>query len=90
MQLGWLPAGGGDSWRHLILPAISLGAATAALIARMVRSSLLEVIGTDYVRTGRAKGLREGALLVGHALPNALSFGRVRNREAAAGRRQPQ
>jgi ABC-type dipeptide/oligopeptide/nickel transport system permease component len=72
VQLGWLPAGGGDSWRHLILPAISLGAATAALIARMVRSSLLEVIRTDYVRTGRAKGLREGALLIGHALPNAL------------------
>jgi ABC-type dipeptide/oligopeptide/nickel transport system permease component len=72
VQLGWLPAGGGDSWRHLILPAISLGAATAALIARMVRSSLLEVIRTDYLRTGRAKGLREGTLLLGHALPNAL------------------
>jgi ABC-type dipeptide/oligopeptide/nickel transport system permease component len=72
VQLGWLPAGGGDSWRHLILPAISLGAATAALIARMVRSSLLEVIRTDYVRTGRAKGLREQTLLLGHALPNAL------------------
>ena len=72
VQLGWLPAGGGDSWRHLILPAISLGAATAALIARMVRSSLLEVIRTDYLRTGRAKGLREKTLLVSHALPNAL------------------
>ena len=72
VQLGWLPAGGGDSWRHLILPAISLGTATAALLARMVRSSLLEVIRTDYVRTGRAKGLRDGALIIGHALPNAL------------------
>ena len=72
VQLGWLPAGGGDSWHHLILPAISLGTATAALIARMVRSSLLEVIRTDYVRTGRAKGLREDALILGHALPNAL------------------
>jgi ABC-type dipeptide/oligopeptide/nickel transport system permease component len=72
VHLGWLPAGGGDSWRHLILPAISLGLATAALIARMVRSSMLEVIRTDYVRTARAKGLRERSLLRGHALPNAL------------------
>lgn len=72
VYLGWLPAGGGDSWRHLILPAISLGAATAAIIARMVRSSLLEVLRTDYLRTGRAKGLREQTLLLGHALPNAL------------------
>lgn len=70
--LGWLPAGGGDSWRHLILPALSLGAATAAIIARMVRSSLLEVLRTDYLRTGRAKGLREQALLLHHAMPNAL------------------
>ena len=72
VTLGWLPAGGGDSWRHLILPAISLGAATAAIIARMVRSTLLEVLRTDYLRTGRAKGIREQALLFGHALPNAL------------------
>ena len=72
VHLGWFPAGGGDSWRHLVLPAISLGAATAALIARMVRSCLLEVLRTDYLRTGRAKGLREQTLLVGHALPNAL------------------
>lgn len=70
--LGWLPAGGGDSWRHLILPALSLGVATAAIIARMVRSSLLEVLRTDYLRTGRAKGLREQALLLRHAMPNAL------------------
>ena len=72
VTLGWLPAGGGDSWRHLILPGISLGAATAAIIARMVRSTLLEVLRTDYLRTGRAKGIREQALLFGHALPNAL------------------
>jgi ABC-type dipeptide/oligopeptide/nickel transport system permease component len=72
VHLGWFPAGGGDSWRHLVLPALSLGAATAALIARMVRSGLLEVQRTDYLRTGRAKGLAERALLVGHALPNAL------------------
>ncbi len=72
VTLGWLPAGGGDSWRHLILPAVSLGAATAAIIARMVRSTLLEVLRTDYLRTGRAKGIREQALLFGHALPNAL------------------
>lgn len=72
VTLGWLPAGGGDSWQHLILPAVSLGAATAAIIARMVRSTLLEVLRTDYLRTGRAKGIREQALLFGHALPNAM------------------
>ena len=72
VTLGWLPAGGGDSWQHLILPAISLGAATAAIIARMVRSTLLEVLRTDYLRTGRAKGIREQALLFRHAMPNAL------------------
>jgi ABC-type dipeptide/oligopeptide/nickel transport system permease component len=72
VRLGWLPAGGGDSLRHLVLPALSLGAASTALVARMVRSSLLEVLRTDYVRTGRAKGLRESALILRHALPNAL------------------
>jgi ABC-type dipeptide/oligopeptide/nickel transport system permease component len=72
VRLGWLPAGGGDSWRHLVLPAISLGLASAALIARMVRSGLLEVVGGDYIRTARAKGLVEPSVVRRHALPNAL------------------
>jgi ABC-type dipeptide/oligopeptide/nickel transport system permease component len=72
VRLDWLPAGGGDSWQHLVLPALSLGLASAALIARMVRSSLLEVLRADYVRTARARGLRDRAIVTRHALPNAL------------------
>ena len=72
VRLDLLPAGGGDSWRHVILPALSLGLASAALIARMVRSSLLEVLRADYVRTARARGLRDRAVVARHALPNAL------------------
>ncbi len=58
--------------KHLVLPACTLGAFSAALISRLVRSSLLEVLGQDYVRTARSKGMRERAVVVGHALPNAL------------------
>jgi ABC-type dipeptide/oligopeptide/nickel transport system permease component len=72
VKLDWFPAGGGDSWSHLPLPALSLGTASTALVARMVRSSMLEVMSADYVRTGRAKGVRESRVLAGHALPNAL------------------
>lgn len=76
--LGWLPIGGrgsGGLWdqlQHLILPAITLGAFSAARTARLIRSNLLEVLGQDYVRTGRAKGLRERTVVVRHALKNAL------------------
>lgn len=62
----------GDSIRHLILPAAVLGAFSMAIIARLVRSSLLEVVNLDYVRTARAKGLSERAVLFRHALRNAL------------------
>lgn len=72
VRLDWLPAGGGDSLLHMILPAISLGLASAAIVARMVRSSMLEVVGHDYVRTARAKGLSQRTLMFRHALPNAL------------------
>lgn len=60
------------SLRHLILPALTLGAFSTALISRLVRSALLEVLGQEYVRTARAKGLRERAVVLAHALPNAL------------------
>ncbi|MFA6472433.1 MAG: ABC transporter permease, partial [Candidatus Latescibacterota bacterium] len=73
--LGWLPVGGygknGDL-RHLFLPAISLAAVSIGYIARMMRSSMLEVIGKDYIRTARAKGLSEWAVTLHHALRNAL------------------
>jgi peptide/nickel transport system permease protein len=61
-----------DSFRHLILPAATVGAFSTAIISRLVRSSMLDVLGMDYVRTARAKGLRERAVIIGHALRNAL------------------
>jgi peptide/nickel transport system permease protein len=82
LQLGWFPTGGmwpvvgdrnlGILLKHLFLPAVTLGAASAAITARITRSSMLEVIRQDYVRTARAKGLTEGTVLSGHALKNAL------------------
>jgi peptide/nickel transport system permease protein len=73
--LGWLPVGGygrsGD-FRHILLPALSLSAVFVGYIARMMRSSMLEVIGKDYIRTARAKGLSERAVIIGHALRNAF------------------
>jgi ABC-type dipeptide/oligopeptide/nickel transport system permease component len=61
-----------DSIKHLILPGVTLGAFSTAIISRLVRSSMLEVLGTDYVRTARAKGLADRAVLIRHALRNAL------------------
>jgi peptide/nickel transport system permease protein len=61
-----------DAWRHLILPAIALGTIPMAIIARMTRSSLLEVLGRDYIRTAQAKGLRPRLVLFRHAMRNAM------------------
>lgn len=72
VHLGWLPATGAETWRHLILPAFTLGVASTAIIARMTRSSMLEVIRLDYVRTAWAKGLTERVVVLRHALKNAL------------------
>jgi len=72
VELRWLPtAGTGTAW-HLVLPGLTLGAASAAIIARQVRSAMLEVLRQDYVRTARAKGLRSGNVILRHALKNAL------------------
>jgi peptide/nickel transport system permease protein len=70
--LGWLPATGEGGWRGLILPAVSLAALSTATLARLVRSSIIEVLGQDFLRTSRAKGLHQSAIVVRHALPNAL------------------
>jgi peptide/nickel transport system permease protein len=70
--LGWLPVSGRGGVSHLILPAITLGAALAAILTRMVRSSVIEELSSDYVRTARAKGLSESAVLFRHAFRNAL------------------
>jgi peptide/nickel transport system permease protein len=72
VRLGILPSSGYGDWRNLIMPAIALGAAPAAVIARITRSAMLEVIGSDYVTTARAKGLSEGLVIWRHALRNAL------------------
>ena len=72
VQLGWLPTVGADSWRHYILPSLTLGAGVAAVMARFTRSSFIDILKEDYVRTARAKGLSETTVVVKHALRNAL------------------
>ena len=72
VNLGWLPPSGRDGLSSLVLPALTLGAGAAALITRMTRSSMLEVINQDYVRTARAKGLPEKTVIYSHAFRNAL------------------
>ena len=72
VQLGWLPTVGADTWRHYILPSITLGAAVAAVMARFTRSSFIEVIQEDFVRTARAKGVSEKWVVLKHCLRNAL------------------
>jgi peptide/nickel transport system permease protein len=70
--LGWLPVSGRGGPAHLILPAITLGAALAAILTRMVRTSVIEELSSDYVRTAHAKGLSPSAVLFRHAFRNAL------------------
>ncbi|GGB52792.1 nickel ABC transporter permease [Fictibacillus barbaricus] len=72
VKLQILPVAGWDSILHIILPAVTLGAGGAAIVARMTRSSMLEVIRQDYIRTARSKGLRETVIIYKHALRNAL------------------
>jgi peptide/nickel transport system permease protein len=80
VRLGWLPAAGyasvfvdpGAALRFMVLPAVSLGFNQSALIARIARSCMLEVLQQDYIRTARAKGLRERVVVYGHAFRNAL------------------
>jgi ABC-type dipeptide/oligopeptide/nickel transport system permease component len=86
IELGWLPVSGANAggsaasaggislidWRYLVLPSIAMGASLAAILTRMVRTAMLEELGQDYIRTARAKGLTETAVVCRHALPNAL------------------
>jgi len=71
-RLGWFPTSGAGSWRHLVLPACTLASFLIAYNVRMTRACMLEVLGQDYVRTARAKGVRELGVLGRHALRNAL------------------
>jgi ABC-type dipeptide/oligopeptide/nickel transport system permease component len=80
--LGWLPVSGANSggtssidWRYLILPSVAMGASLAAILTRMVRTAMPKELGKDYIRTARAKGLSETAVVCRHALPNALVQG---------------
>lgn len=72
VQFFWLPAAGWGSLAQTVLPVVTLGTAGAAVIARMTRSSMLEVINQDYIRTARAKGVKESVVIAKHALRNAL------------------
>lgn len=72
VQLGWLPTVGADSWRHYILPSITLGAAVAAVMARFTRASFVDVFNEDYMRTARAKGVSETWIVLKHGLRNAM------------------
>ncbi len=69
--LGWLPTSGQGTWRHAVLPALTLGLGGAAVLARFTRSAMLEVLGQPYIRTASAKGLTWATVVRGHALPNA-------------------
>ena len=71
LKAGWFPTSGRGDWTHLVLPALTLGAFAMASIARLTRSALLEVLRHDYVRTARAKGVREWVVIAKHALRNA-------------------
>ncbi|MFF2481071.1 ABC transporter permease subunit [Paenibacillus sp. NPDC058071] len=72
VELGWFPTGGVDSWKSYILPSITLGAGIMSMLARYSRASMLETMREDYIRTGRAKGLREFIVIGSHALRNSL------------------
>lgn len=72
LGLGWLPVAGWGTWKHLVLPSVTLGTFYAAYVARLTRAGMLEVIGQDFIRTARAKGLREATVVLRHALPGAI------------------
>lgn len=72
LNLGWLPVAGWGTWRHLIMPSVTLGTFYAAYVARLTRAGMLEIIGQDFIRTARGKGLREATVVVRHALPGAI------------------
>jgi peptide/nickel transport system permease protein len=72
MVLQWLPAGGTGTWKHVILPSVTLASFVIAFIARMTRSTMMEVLSQDYTTTARSKGLKEEVVIVKHAMKNAL------------------
>lgn len=72
VELGWLPTGGSGGLKHMIMPTVTLGLLTSAAVMRLTRSGMIDAMGTDFVRTARAKGLRERTIVYRHALRHAL------------------
>lgn len=72
LRLKWLPATGLDTWKHWILPCLAIGLSPVATVTRITRSSMLDVVRQDYIRTARSKGLNERSIIFGHALRNAI------------------
>lgn len=72
VRLEWFPIGGYGTWRHLVLPSVALGILGAGWYSRMMRSSMIDVLRQDYIRTARAKGLSRATVVFRHALPNAV------------------
>ena len=72
LKLGWFPSGGAEGFRSVVLPAVTVGVGLAALLTRTTRSSMLDVLRQDYLRTARAKGVSERKVVYHHALRNAL------------------
>jgi peptide/nickel transport system permease protein len=72
VRLGWFPVSGADTWKHLVLPAVALGTRSTAVLARVTRSTMLDVLSQDHVRTARAKGLQERLVVYRHVLRNSL------------------
>jgi len=72
VKLRWLPVSGNDSWRHFILPAVTLAYFAMPALMRLTRAGMLEVMSADYIRTARAKGLRPSSIILKHALRNAI------------------
>jgi ABC-type dipeptide/oligopeptide/nickel transport system permease component len=72
IKLGWLPVAGAGSWKHLVMPMLTLALPSIATKSRLTRSAMLESLGQDYIRTSRAKGLHERRVVMVHALRNAL------------------
>ena len=72
VMLGWLPTSGMGGWRHFVLPGLTMAWFLVAAIVRLMRSSMLEILGEDYVRTARAKGLANNVVIWKHAARNAL------------------
>ncbi len=72
VRLGWLPVAGSETWKHAVMPALTLGIGGSASLMRLTRAEMLETLGQDYIRTARAKGLRNRTMLVRHALRNTM------------------